>query len=79
MKILFRSNFILALIMLCIFGCKTKASIEKETFGNTSDGSEIDLYTLINANGLKAKIINYGAIIVSLEVPTYFLSRTRCH
>lgn len=69
MKILFWRNFILSMITLCIFGCKAKASIEKVTFGNTSDGSEIDLYTLINANGLKAKIINYGAILVSLEVP----------
>ena len=41
----------------------------KESFGQTSDGRAVDLYTLTNTNGLRAKITNYGAILVSLEVP----------
>jgi len=32
------------------------------------DGSEIELYTLTNNNGLKARIMTYGAILVSLDV-----------
>ncbi|MFC1636107.1 hypothetical protein ACFL5Z_14825, partial [Planctomycetota bacterium] len=44
-------------------------SPKKEFFGQTPDGKQVDLYTLVNTNGLKAKIINYGAILVSLEVP----------
>ena len=44
-------------------------SAEKESFGKTPDGKQIDLYTLTNTNGLKARIMNYGAILVSLEVP----------
>ena len=44
-------------------------SAEKESFGQTPDGREVDLYTLTNTNGLRAKITNYGAILVSLEVP----------
>jgi len=42
---------------------------KKESFGQTPDGKQVDLYTLVNSNGLTAKITNYGAILVSLEVP----------
>ena len=41
----------------------------EEAFGQTPDGRPVVLYTLTNSNGLKAKITNYGAILVSLEVP----------
>ncbi|MHC4556943.1 MAG: aldose epimerase family protein [Planctomycetota bacterium] len=44
-------------------------SAKKESFGQTPDGKQIDLYVLTNPNGLRAKITNYGAILVSLEVP----------
>ena len=46
-----------------------KAGIRVESFGRTPDGREVTLYTMTNANGLKARIIDYGAILVSLEVP----------
>lgn len=65
----------LALTVFLIFGCKEsprygekKMSIEKEAFGKTADGKNVDLYTLTNANGLKAKITNYGGIVTSLQV-----------
>ena len=41
----------------------------KESFGITSDGTEVDLYTLRNLHGLEARITNYGGILVSLIVP----------
>ncbi|MGD8500318.1 MAG: aldose epimerase family protein [Phycisphaerales bacterium] len=44
-------------------------SADKESFGQTPDGRQVDLYTLTNANGLRARVTNYGAILVSLEVP----------
>ena len=43
--------------------------ITKESFGAMPDGSAVDLYVLTNANGCKARITNYGGIVVSLEVP----------
>jgi aldose 1-epimerase len=43
--------------------------IKKESFGNTSEGVEIDLYTLTNARGLRAKIMTYGATIIAVETP----------
>ncbi len=44
-------------------------SVNQESFGTTPEGREVDLYTLTNSNGMKARITNYGAILVSLEVP----------
>ena len=35
----------------------------------TIEGMPVDLYTLTNANGLVAKITNYGAIVTELHVP----------
>lgn len=44
-------------------------SIEKSSFGQTNDGQAIDLFTLENAAGVKVRIINYGATIISVEAP----------
>ena len=46
-----------------------KMSVEKSSFGKTQDGVEVDLYTCTNANGFVLKMTNFGAIVVSLEVP----------
>ena len=40
-----------------------------DSFGRTPEGEEVFLYTLTSAKGLRARITNYGAILVSLEVP----------
>ena len=42
--------------------------ITKKPFGKTNS-QEVFLYTLVNSNGMKAEITNYGGIIVSLYVP----------
>ena len=68
---------ILALLFLfiLIFGCNNKnngkenrSPIIKENFGSI-EGKQIDIYTLTNQSGAKVKIINYGAIVVSLMMP----------
>ena len=44
-------------------------SIERADFGKTQQGELVELYTLRNANGLRAQVLTYGATIYSLEVP----------
>jgi aldose 1-epimerase len=43
--------------------------VKKEVFGNLPDGTPVEIYTLTNQNGLKARLMTYGAILVSLELP----------
>ena len=65
------------MIMLFIFCAKedekkirnVEMSINQENWGKTSDGKDVQLYTLVNKNGLEVKITNYGGIVVSLRVP----------
>ncbi|TGD79480.1 aldose epimerase family protein [Hymenobacter wooponensis] len=38
-------------------------------FGRTTDGHEVQLFTLTNKNGLRATITNYGGTLTSLLVP----------
>ncbi|MGL5075766.1 MAG: aldose epimerase family protein, partial [Waterburya sp.] len=47
----------------------TNNSVTKIEFGQTQDGQKAALYTLTNANGLVAKITNYGAILTELHLP----------
>ena len=42
---------------------------EKSLFGTTKDGRDIYLYTLKNKKGMKAQVMNFGAILVRLYVP----------
>lgn len=46
-----------------------KSNVQKSPFGTLPDGTAVDLYTLTNANGLTAKITNYGTIITELHAP----------
>ncbi len=46
-----------------------KPAIEKQPFGKTADGGAVDVYTLTNSSGIRARIMTYGATMVSLEVP----------
>lgn len=46
-----------------------ESNIEVETYGKMPDGREVKLFTLTNRHGLKAKVMEYGAILVSMETP----------
>ena len=66
--------FAVPLLLISIFlSCKTqvevKQTMDKKLFGKLADGSEVYIYTLANKSGMEAKIINYGAAVVSLTAP----------
>jgi len=46
-----------------------KPTVTKKLFRQTHAGKRVDLFTLTNAQGLCAKITNYGTIITELRVP----------
>ncbi len=43
--------------------------IRKQLFGKIADKTRVDLYTLTTTQGMTVDITNYGATVVSLEVP----------
>src|ERR1700739_2471259 len=47
----------------------TRSGITAEPFGKTPDGLPVEIYTLRNKNGLEARIMTYGGIVVSLRAP----------
>lgn len=47
----------------------TSPSPKEEIFGQLPDGREVRIFTLSNCHGLVARITEYGAILVSMEVP----------
>jgi aldose 1-epimerase len=46
-----------------------RPEIKKQPFGMTATQEPVYLYTLTNVNGLEARIMTYGATVVSLKVP----------
>ncbi|MFN0124383.1 MAG: aldose epimerase family protein [Blastocatellia bacterium] len=43
------------------------STITKQPFGKTADGKNVDLYTLTGRKGMEARVMTYGAILVSLK------------
>ncbi|MGA2361542.1 MAG: aldose epimerase family protein [Candidatus Aminicenantales bacterium] len=48
---------------------ETSMPVKHEPFGRLPDGTAVDIYTLTNAHGIEARIMTYGAILVSLRLP----------
>lgn len=42
--------------------------MNKKSFGQIADGTEANLYTICNSNGMKAEVTEFGASLVSLTV-----------
>jgi aldose 1-epimerase len=59
--------------LICLTGCasvpKSAGDISAAPFGKTADGTPVEIYTLHNRNGMEARIMTYGGIVVSLKVP----------
>jgi aldose 1-epimerase len=42
---------------------------DKKPYGKTKDGQDVTLHTLTNVKGMRVKLINYGATVISVETP----------
>jgi aldose 1-epimerase len=56
------------LVACALSGAAAQAATARALFGRVGD-KNVDAYTLTNAHGLSAKIMTYGAAIISLETP----------
>jgi aldose 1-epimerase len=43
--------------------------LKRQSYGKTSDGTEVDIFTLKNSSGITARVITYGCIITSVQMP----------
>lgn len=76
---LFANALAVALGSLLLISCSAPPPAPKEAappaaakgqpFGATREGQPVEIYTLANAKGMEARIMTYGAILVSLKVP----------
>ena len=73
----FGAAVLLIALSIGLFGVSAWASptvpadqtIKKELFGTTPEGVKVFRYTLTNSQSMRVKIITYGGIIQSIEVP----------
>ncbi len=61
-------NAICLLFILVPMASHLEAKVTKSVFGEMPDGTKVEIYTL-EEGALKARIMTYGARVVSLEVP----------
>ena len=52
-----------------VASAKARPSIVKDPFGTLSDGTKVWRFTLTNAHGVRVRILTYGGIIQTIEVP----------
>jgi aldose 1-epimerase len=61
-------NCICLLLTLLSLGSHLEAKVTKSVFGEMPDGTKVEIYTL-EEGALKARVMTYGARLVSLDVP----------
>ncbi len=55
--------------MVTMSNLASASDLETAVYGKLPDGREVKIFTLVNANGLTAKVMEYGATLVGMEVP----------
>jgi aldose 1-epimerase len=61
-------NRICVFFTLVLLASHLEAKVTKSVFGSMPDGTKVEIYTL-EEGSLKARVMTYGARLVSLEVP----------
>ena len=68
-----RTLLLLVASLILAVGCnsmnQTTPKVQQSSFGATSDGTAVDLFTLSNRNGMTVKLISYGATIIDVHAP----------
>jgi aldose 1-epimerase len=58
-----------AIAMVTMSNLVSASDIQTAVYGKLDDGREVKIFTLTNPTGMTAKITEYGAILVGLEIP----------
>ena len=70
-----KTQFLVPALATSLLACREgaamleKPGVEEHVYAKMPDGRAVKIFTLTNKNGLKAKVTEYGAILVSMEVP----------
>ena len=68
---------VLGALLLCTWlSAQTRPGISRADWGTTVRGETVAIYTLAGADGLEARISNFGGVIVTLNVPSRNGSKT---
>lgn len=61
---------LLAATLLLVIGAPSAwAEVRRDVFGQTADGQPVEIFTLTNAAGLRARVMTWGATLVEMSVP----------
>ena len=62
---------LISALAMSLLACQLCSAMEvkEDQYGAMPDGKKVKVFTLTNKNGLTAKVIEYGAILVSMETP----------
>jgi aldose 1-epimerase len=63
-----RFRWIFLFLIMVPLASHLEAKVTKSVFGDMPDGTKVEIYTL-EEGGVKARVMTYGARLVSLEVP----------
>jgi aldose 1-epimerase len=69
MRLKLKLVFVLLFLVLSAAIATAQTAITRNSFGKTTEGQSVDIYTLRNRRGMEARITNYGGIVVSLTAP----------
>lgn len=63
-------NILTAAFSICAWTASAgEPIVQKEIFGKTTDGEPVEIYTIKNSNGLRARVMTWGAGLVEMRVP----------
>jgi aldose 1-epimerase len=59
----------IACILMVLAGSAQAGTVKNEVFGTTQAGGTAHIFTLTNKHGMRAQVLDFGGIIVSVEAP----------
>jgi aldose 1-epimerase len=62
-------NYRLAALLGLLAAAAPATEMQRSIFTHTADGQPVEVFTLTNENGLRARVITWGASLISLEAP----------